>query len=329
MRIADSHFDRVQARNGLTAKNQSQMGKIIPMLQIGSKKGLDEEQTIQKQADRVTALATLLAGFEEATRRLWTLQKVERDRKLKRLTNALDFMNTAKAAKLPHGTTKAARACINELTSLLECAYLDELTDNLIDLSSTKEFHVIVSDLLRKAVADKERGPIEEEVNRDPVFAADVADVIRETASQSVLPSLTDKGFVICRVPVIPVAKGILSVELLRARGFNVTSLAGYPAINNQLVLGINPRELELTDKEKAEGVSIPRSRWFEVADKVRKAIRKDTKQKIEFVDERPYGYAGGAWFWLMLEQDMSAFASAFPGQSVQLRNWGFAHQGS
>ena len=334
MLIADTNFDRVQARNGLTAKNQSQMSKIIPMLQIGSKKNPEPEVVLKKQEQRVKELEELADGFHEATRRLFHMfeassphQLIARTRQLKRLTDALKFINEAKANKLPHGTTKAARACINELTSLREACFLDELTPELIDLSSTQAFEVLVRQLLDQArIVLSKCGTEPEDSGRDPVFGTEVAAIIADTASRSVLPDLREKPYTICRVPVVAVGKSGISMEILKNRGFPVISLCGYPALNNQLILGINPKELELTDKEKAEGLSIPRSRWFEVADRVRIQIRKETKQRIAFVDERPYGFAGGAWFWLMLEDQLQDFTSAFPGKSLQLRNWGFAN---
>lgn len=327
MRIADSNFDRLQARSGLTAKNQSQMSKIIPMLQIGSKAGLDEEQTLERAEDRVQKLEALALGFEDATRKLWTLHKVNHDRQMKRLTVALEFLIQASKSKPPHGTSKGLRSCINEMVSLREAAYLDELSPAVIDLSSMKEFHVLILKLLERAKLDVQNVGTIVDTNRDPVFGTEIEEVIRSTVEQSVLPSLVDRPYVVAKLPIIPVAKSILSLDVLRSRGFTCLSLGGYPVIKNQLVLGINPRELELTDKEKAAGMSIPRARWFEAANRIRLAIRKETNQKIVFVDERPYGTAGTAWFWLMDESDLQEFASAFPGKSLQLRNWGFAVQ--
>jgi hypothetical protein len=325
MRIADSNFDRLQARSGLTAKNQSQMSKIIPMLQIGSKAGLDEEQTLKKAEDRVLSLEALALRFEDATRKLWTLHKVDHDRQMKRLTIALEFLVLASKSKPPHGTSKGLRSCINEMTSLREAAYMDELTTAVIDLSSMKEFHVLLLKLLERAKLDLQNVGTVVETNHDPVFGTEIVDVIRSTVEQSVLPSLVGKPYVVAKVPVIPVAKSILSLDVLRSRGFTCVSLGGYPVIKNQLVLGINPQELGLTDKEKADGISIPRARWLDAANRIRLAIRKETKQKIAFVDERPYGTAGTAWFWLMLESELQEFTSAFPGKSLQLRNWGVA----
>lgn len=77
-RVVDSCFDRMQARNGLTAKNQSQLGKLIPMLQLGAKNSKDGEAGLASLSDRMSSLRALIDRSREAFRRLPTMGTVSR-----------------------------------------------------------------------------------------------------------------------------------------------------------------------------------------------------------------------------------------------------------
>lgn len=331
MRVVDSNFDRMQARRNTTAKNQSQMSKIIPMLQIGSKAGPDDEQKLDTLEQRITDLQQLGSTLDTGFAKLWTMHKVSRERQIKRLTLARAVLIEIRATKKIHGTATAVRHALNELTCLREAAVINELEHDAANLSSCRALTKEVTKLTEAAIkklAEAKRVMTSEESEttlRDPVFSPDLAEIIKSTNEQAAaLPSLAGKPFVVARIPIIPVSKTGLSIENLRANGFVVASLGGYPVINNQLVIGVNPTEIEITEVEKASGATIPRARWLEIAEKVRIAIKKETRQKVTFVDERPHGHAGGAWFWVMLENELDSFAASFPGKSLQLRNWGF-----
>ena len=330
MRVVDSNFDRMQARRGLTAKNQSQMSKIIPMLQIGSKATPDDQQIIDSLEKRAQALTELRDVLQTAFKKLWTAHKVSRERQMKRLTVALLAVDEQRKLHKIQGTAKFLRAASNELTGTREALYVDGVDVDPENLISCKTLIQKLGDLAdqsrKKAIeADHIRDSDSPETSRDPVFAADVADVIKLTNEQAqALPSVEDKPFVVARIPIIPVAKNVLSVERLRAHGFAVASLGGYPVINNQLVIGVNAKQIEISDKERQSGAAIPRQRWLTVAQSVIDRICKETKARLTFVDEKPHGHAGAAWFWIMPESELDEFAASFPGQSLQLRSWGF-----
>src|ERR1700692_4831233 len=128
MRVADSNFDRLQARSGLTAKNQSQMEKIISALQIGSKAGPDDAQILMKAEKRVTALKELRAQLATATVAVSQLYVVSKPKQLQRLTAALKAVKTIAESKPPVGVQTHLRAALNELTSLREGVYVGAAT---------------------------------------------------------------------------------------------------------------------------------------------------------------------------------------------------------
>lgn len=333
MRVANSNFDRLQARQGLTAKNNSQMEKIVAALQMGSKAGPDEAQVLMKAERRLTALKQLRANLSEATIAVSQLYVVSKPKQLQKLTAALKVVKEISESKPPVGVKAHLKAALNELTSLREGVYVGAAT-NKKDLSiiSCTEAIAHVDQLIEAAQKSYDSKKVTAGPD-DQLWTEEIEKVIQQTAEESrKLESLKNKDWVISRVPVIAVAKasnkaatGYLSVEAIKRAGIKAESLGGYPVLHNQLVIGINPRVFGLTDEQKAKGKSIPREDWFRVADEVRKLIQKQTKQRLQFVDERAYGAAGGAWFWLMPERELDMFASAFPGKAVKLQNWGLA----
>jgi hypothetical protein len=331
MRVVDSTFDRMQARRGLTAKNASQMSKLIPMLQTASKSGPDDTQKIVHLEDRIVALNVLHRTFVEATRRLATAHKVSRERQLKRFTEALNFIKEVRADGVPLGTSKALRACANEYTSLREIAFINELDESTLDLSATTALPLLLDKLVLRArtqlqqLHDRQANGGED---IDPLFSQSMEDTIARMRDVTE-PKIDGQDFVVIQTSVIPVTKGGISFDVLKSRGFDVANLAGYAVLENQTVLGINPRQISLTAKERESGASLPRERWQEVAERVRKAICKETRQRYAFVFDRAHGHAGGAWFWLMTEAELQNFAYAFPGRSLQLLSWGFCTPGS
>jgi hypothetical protein len=314
-RVADSNFDRLQARNGLGAKNQSQMSKLIPMLQLGSKNGPSAEKILENLQKRVDDLQKLDSDSVEAFRRLPDMGNVSRERQLKRLTDALHVVDEFRARGLPQGTSGALRAVHNELTSLREISYLGELDNDSVDLTAIGDWRLKLAKLIKASVkkiaeqrplldVDAEGGLSESEL-KDPVFGTEIATTIHEVKSGEPLPKLQEgQPYAVARTSVIPVPKNGINENVLRERGFNFTSIGGYLVLSGQLVLTIDPKS----------GKSV---------EEVLRELRKGTKQKFALVSPRQMPSSGHLWHWLMREPELDAFISAFPGKSLQLRNWG------
>lgn len=331
-RVADSNFDRLQATQGLTAKNQSQMTKLLPMLQVGSKAGPDEAQVIAKMEARVKALKELRASLHKATESLAKLHIVDKEQQLKKLTSARKKVVAIAESKPPVGVSKALRACLNELTSLREGVYIGTATTKktlaIVACSNAVEH---VDGLIGKAEQRLSQAKSGVEAgSSDPVFQDEVVKVIQKTAEDAhKLESLKGKSFVMSRVPVVAIAKSMLDANVLKRKGFKAEDIGGYPVVHNQLVIGINKAMLDLKKNEISDlgqtVKTISTDRWVNAAEQVLAMIRKQTKVKYQLVDARPYGHSGGAWFWAMPERDLNLFASAFPGKAVALKSWGFA----
>lgn len=328
MRVADSNFDRVQARRGLTAKNQSQLNKLIPILQMGGKKGPDEATMTARAETRQKELLKLKAKLQRLIDSVARLYVVPADQQYTKLTAARKRVVAIVEEGAPVGTTKYLRACLNELTSLREGVYTGARVDKkTLSLLAAQAAIARVDALIAKSQERAQKSAVEADSSNDPLFHDDVAKVIKRSQDESKqLQSLKDKDFVLSRVPLVAIAaSGIIDANRLTNEGFEAESLGGYPVIHNQLVLGINPKSIQLTKAQATKGKEIPRDKWLETATAIKKLIEKKTKQKLHFVDDRPHGSSGGAWFWLMPDYEINGFAKAFPGKAVKLRQWGFA----
>jgi len=323
-RVVDSNFDRYQARQGLSAKNQSQLTKLIPLLQVGSKAGPDDAQIGTKLERRVSALTDLRFELRKSAASLAALPVVAKELKLKKLTIARRKLELLFKAPVPHGLGKVLKSYMNELTTLREGVFIGDIEESMLEVTELPKALVEIDKQLVKAkasLAKHQRLLLGEDA--DPLFSVDAASIIERLSKDSKnLESLKDKDFVISRIPVIPIALKSMHYETLKANGFNVDSIGGYPVVHGQLVIGINPKSVKLS-KRHADGQEVPRDKWLQVAFAVKKLIELQLKTKLSFVEEKPCGMAGGAWFWVMPSSEVTLFAKAFPGSHILLKSWG------
>lgn len=321
-RVADNMFDRIQIRNGLGAKSQTQMDRIVAALQA-SGKPLEEEAVITARLEtRVGKLNKLKADLSKMEVSLAELPLLEPARQMKRITSQLKVIEAVLAAKPPVGVSKHLKICMNELTSLREGVYVGSATKRKALAVATVTAAIAVINEMHETSATKLS--LVKSGSDDNLFSDDALRVIKNNEAEShKLDAIHRKSFVIARVPVVPVAKSFLTVDKLKHQGFKAESLGGYPVMHNQLVIGINKKMLD--EKQQAKGAKIKPEHWYDAADKIRKLIQKQTNKTLFFVSERPYGAQGGAWFWVMSEKEMSLFGASFPGKRVQLTSWGLA----
>lgn len=321
-RVADNAFDRIQSRNGLGSKTQSQMDRIVAALQASGKPLEDEAVVATKLEARVKKLATLEADLKKMEAKLAELPLLDPSRQLKRITSQMKVVETILANKpLPVGVSKHLKVCMNELTSLREGVYVGSAKKKALAVVTVTAAIAALGELRDTSSARLTKMSAG---NDDNLFSDEALRVIKNNEAEShKLDAIHRKPFVIARIPLVPVAKSYLTVDKLKHMGFRAESLGGYPVMHNQLVIGVNKKMLD--EKKQAKGARINPEDWKAAADTVRKLIQQQTKRRLYLVSDKPYGAQGGAWFWLMSENELSQFASAFPGKRVQLQHWGFA----
>lgn len=293
VRVADSLFDRIQARNGLTAKNQSQMAKITILQDAPEEEAPSREpyvKSLQEFRARVKhAIVDMgsLAGTNNQTYRI------------RQLTDMLDFLAKERRNKVPYGLGKFVRAAVNELVSLREAATLGDLTEEQVDLHSTNAILTQIDVLLKKEEQLKKDAEVE-----DDVFEGDVEGVLTLASAQTTLPELGDSPFVIARVPVVPVPlTGVLATKRVVALGFDAKDAGGYAVMANQVLIGVSPKS----------------------PSDIHLALEQFRSERLVLVDSRPQGKKGILWFWVMRESDLIRFSKAFSGNSLKLQSWGLA----
>jgi hypothetical protein len=292
VRVADSLFDRIQARNGLTAKNQSQMSKITILQDVPEVEAPSREPYIQSLKDFHALIAALLMHLND-------LKGLSNNGRVVRLTTALEMLADARRKKVPYGLGKFVRASVNELVSLREAATLGDLTSAQIDLRSTNAILTQIDILL---VKEAEFANVTSET--DEVFEGDVEGVLALANAQTTLPPLAGNVFVLARVPVVPVpAAGFLATKKVSALGFDAKDAGGYAIMAHQIVIGVSPKS----------------------ASDINLALEQFRSERLVLVDSRGHGKNGVMWYWAMRSEDLAKFSQAFSGGSLKLQSWGLA----
>jgi hypothetical protein len=291
VRVADSLFDRIQARNGLTAKNQSQMSKITVLPDV-------EEETPSREP-YVQSLKAFHATVAGLLMNLKDLGELSNRGRVVHLTTSLELLANARKEKVPYGLGKFVRAAVNELVSLREAATIGDLTGDQIDLRSTK---AILSQIEVLLVKEAEFANVTSET--DEVFEGDVEGVLALANAQTTLPPLAGNVFVLARVPVVPVpASGFLATKKVAALGFDAKDAGGYAIMAHQIVIGVSPKS----------------------ASDINLALEQFRSERLVLVDSRGHGKNGVMWYWAMRSEDLAKFSQAFSGGSLKLQSWGLA----
>jgi hypothetical protein len=291
VRVSDNLFDRIQAGNGLTAKNQSQMSKITILPDV-AEEPVSREPYIEALKDFHARIAALLINLTD-------LGELSNRGRVVRLTTSLELLAKARKKKVPYGLGKFVRAAVNELVSLREAATIGDLKDDQIDLRSTKAILTQIEVLLVKEAELANAGS-----ETDEVFEGDVEGVLALANAQTTLPPLDGNVFVLARVPVVPVpATGFLATKKVKALGFDAQDAGGYAILSNQIVIGVSPKS--------AKDIHI--------------ALEQFSAERLVLVDSRGHGKNGVMWYWVLREEDLARFSQAFSGGALKLQSWGLA----
>jgi hypothetical protein len=291
VRVSDNLFDRIQAGNGLTAKNQSQMSKITILPDV-AEEPVSREPYIEALKDFHARIAALLMNLTD-------LGELSNRGRVVRLTTSLELLAKARKKKVPYGLGKFVRAAVNELVSLREAATIGDLKDDQIDLRSTKAILTQIEVLLVKEAELANTGS-----ETDEVFEGDVEGVLALANAQTTLPPLDGNVFVLARVPVVPVpATGFLATKKVKALGFDAQDAGGYAILSNQIVIGVSPKS--------AKDIHI--------------ALEQFSAERLVLVDSRGHGKNGVMWYWVLREEDLARFSQAFSGGALKLQSWGLA----
>jgi hypothetical protein len=290
------------------------------------------EDTTSSQKEKLTARASelriLAQKFDKIFAGMADTFVMERPRQLKRIQVIIAKVRELHDTQLPVGAKRHVATCINELTSIREGVHaLNAAADKkMLTMIAAKEAK---TELLAMAVATEARI---EKIEADSSMTGDMEEfykkaeeVIKKHSGKAEdLKAIKDKAYMLVRLPVVPADEKRPSAERLAMAGFQVESLGGYPVLQNQLVLGINPRAAVGEHSGEVSGVKASKLIRAE-AERLRKMLEKKTGQQLNFVSDTAYSHGSGTWFWLMSDKDINRLAKVSPGNRVQIQRWGFA----
>jgi hypothetical protein len=263
----------------------------------------------------------------------------------------------------PTDLKKSLKMVVNELTSLIEGVDAKLVSSDDLMLQSTKLVLTNVQNVIEYSTTQlKALGENEDEnhaqewreiITKNGKFAMDV---------HKAAASIDKSGFGFARVPVSLTfvrnirnkhsSVGYLNLELLSDLGFKAKMIGGYAVIYGQVIIGVDPRgaynvDEHTDDKGKVTKMLSPKKTTervtkftkdvggivdkkrnmsaLDIAKEYKQLLEAKTRQKYSFVSEKPHGYKGNSYFWLMPDRDLSRFAKAFPGKHVGMDSWGFA----
>ena len=290
-----------------------------------------DDGALQKEKLQVRARELKILGqkFETVFNKMAETYVMSKPAQLKRITVLLGKVKELHAQSLPIGAKKHVETCINELTSIREGVYAKNTTADkkMLTMMAAKKAQTELYAMAVAAEARVEKLMADSSTSNDMEdFYKKAEEVIKKHSGKAdALKVLKDKSFVLERMPIVP-TDGNLSAEKMAHAGFNVESLGGYPVIQNQLVIGINPRHVLGDHGGEVKGEKASKLIRAE-ADQLRKKLEKRTKQRLQFVSDKAYSQPGspGAWFWLMSDNDLNRLSKISPGNRVSIQRWGFA----
>lgn len=312
----DSLFDRIQAKQGLTAKNLSQMSHIsergTPSAEVEKLQAAEK----RKAEVRATNLAKALARLETIKAQLAGLPVVGPTQQVGTITKVIARLDKMVShASCPHGLATPFRRLRNELVSMRE-AVLSKgnvkaswVTSNQIDpvINEVKALHERAT-MKVQATNDLVR------VKNDFDAAFNEAERIIKKNNEAVkrLDSIRNRPFTLVRVPIVVISNPPLSAEALKRNGVNADDLTGYPLLHNQMVLGVSSKAL--TEKKvKVE----------DYVDELIEVLRKQTRRPLVLVDKRSERAKDAIWFWVADEKEVDRIMRAARGR-LSITRWGF-----
>lgn len=158
---------------------------------------------------------------------------------------------------------------------------------------------------------------------------------------------IVQNSVVLTRAPVVPMTKTPFSVQKLKAFGFKVQDLEGYPIIEDQLVLGIlhsgiNDDVQAIVDKKMAKSKGLDDKARVDRAHKLLDAeiarVAKEMDENLleavkheyanlKLIEFGPAYWSGAAWYWLVPNSHLNLFNKSSiskTSQMTQVKSWSF-----
>lgn len=319
-RVNDNNFDRLQARRGLTVKNNSQMSKVSEH-GLGIEAAERQDAAVRAKLEaRVQGLNQLLAELNSLQFQLASFGLHTKEKQKTLLTAALGHVDLIRNREdLPIGASKPLRVVRNAMVSIREGlmtgSYSKQERQNL-SIHEVETARTAVQALLDKSVARLEQvGHEPVEAGMEEVDAQTAAVIARVQDMKTALLAIKTKPLVLSRAPIVPVTTTNLRLDKLTAMGVKAESMGGYPVLHDQRIIGINRDALQADARGKPE-------RAIEAATRFMASLR-ETVAPLTMVCSRATPHSGGSWYWVADRATLKALRDA-AGGTINVADWGF-----
>lgn len=287
-----------------------------------------EAENSKKQADlesRVQRLNAVSHSMDRIQESLTPLQKAGQTHRILILSQSIGRLRRLQENGLPTGSAKPVRHALNELVSLREAVLAgtslkkrDFVTSVMTDaILEIRKNHQVASEKLRLMKLNPEGTTLSSKEHSAEEVYRKAEEVISQASSEkSLLEAIGSDPFTITRVPVVPVANPAINPASLKRMGIKCDSIANYPVIYDQVVLGINREALTKNGKTQETAQ--------EAAFRLAGELSIQHKTSFAFVTEKGYPHKGVVWYWLSTKPEINKLSKAANGR-LNVQQWGFA----
>lgn len=322
IRVNDNNFDRLQARRGLTVKNNSQMSKVGDM-GLGIEAAERQDAAVRAKLEaRINSINALDTQLQEVGLLVATFGLKTKSAQINTLTTALENLDEIRAqAELPVGASRPLRLIRNAVVSVREGLITGSYTKTEragLEITEIVEARKILADMKVKAVDRMEL------ITASKAPATDLGDndvkALQTTAkARGALDAIRNRPQVLCMAPVIPVLSGRLDLAKLKAAGIKCEMVGGYPMIYDQRIIGVNRDAIQADARGKPE-------RAIEAATRYMVSLR-EAVAPLTMVSARAVAQSGGSWYWVADRNTLRALQLA-AGGNINITDWGFGFGG-
>lgn len=322
IRVNDNNFDRLQARRGLTVKNNSQMSKVGDM-GLGIEAAERQDAAVRAKLEaRINSINSLDKQLQELGVVVATFGLKSKSDQIMTLTAALEALDSIRdQPELPVGASRPLRLISNAMVSVREGLMTGSYTKTEragLEITEIIEARQILAGLKTKAEARMEVIT----AAKAPALEIDESSVKALTTTaraKGALDAIRNRPNVLCMAPIIPVLAGRLDLAKLKAAGIKCEMVGGYPMIYDQRIIGVNRDAIQADTRGKPE-------RAIEAATRYMVSLR-DAVAPLTMVSAKAQAYAGGSWYWVADRQTLRALQQA-AGGNINISDWGFGFGG-
>lgn len=323
IRVNDNNFDRLQARRGLTVKNNSQMSKVSEHglgIEAAERHDAAVRVKLEARVEGLTQLAADLNKLHLDLAELGVRGLAGKSSQVQLLTASLEHVEQIRArTDLPVGAARPLRIVRNALVSVREGLVAGSYTKSGRHNLSIHEAGVARDEVMAQLEKAKVRlnaaalNPVE--AGMEELDAQTATLIARVQDMRTALTAIRTRPLVLSRAPIVPVTSTVLQLRKLQEMGIKAESLGGYPLLHDQRIIGVNRDALQADAKGVTEKVIEAATRFM---DSMRKSVTTMT-----MVSARAVPHSGGTWYWVADRTTLRALREA-AGGNINVTDWGF-----